>query len=209
MSDRKLTCVVADDHTSLRELLVRYLKESGVTVVGQAGDGEEALARIEASQPSVAVIDVRLPRLSGIEVVRRAVRSAPETSAILYTGFADRGLLVDALDAGARGFVSKEAPLDDLIRAIRTVAEGGTFVCPLLAALLVGAEATEKLPHLSKRQREVLRLLADGLTNAEIGRQLFLSPETVRTYVRSAMHNLDADTRTQAVATAIRLQLLA
>jgi DNA-binding NarL/FixJ family response regulator len=150
-----------------------------------------------------------MPRLSGIEVARRAGRSAPESAIILYTAFGERALLTEALDAGARGFLLKEAPLGDLVRAVEMVAAGRTYVDPVLAGVLATPEAGQKTPALTQREREVLRLLADGFSNEEIGKRLFISPETVRTHVRKAMDKLDADTRTQAVAIALRQSLIA
>jgi DNA-binding NarL/FixJ family response regulator len=127
---------------------------------------------------------------------------------LLYTGFAERALMIEALDAGARGFVLKEAPLPDLVRAVETVAQGKTYVDPVLAGVIASPEVATQIPSLSQRQREVLRLLADGLKNEEIGQRLFISPETVRTHVRKAMAKLEADTRTEAVATALRQSLI-
>ena len=183
------------------------LERSGIEIVGRAADGEEALAQIEAQQPLVAVVDVRMPRLSGIEVAQGAATVAPNTSIVFYTAYGDRALLSEALDVGARGFVLKEAPLSDLVRAVERVAIGEAYVDPVLAGVLVSAQ-TEKLPSLTQREREVLRLLADGLSNEEIGKRLFISPETVRTHVRKAMAKLAADTRTQAVAEALRQSLI-
>ena len=183
------------------------LERSGIEIVGRASDGEEALAQIEAQQPLVAVVDVRMPRLSGIEVAQGAATVAPNTSIVFYTAYGDRALLSEALDVGARGFVLKEAPLSDLVRAVERVAIGEAYVDPVLAGVLVSAQ-TEKLPSLTQREREVLRLLADGLSNEEIGKRLFISPETVRTHVRKAMAKLAADTRTQAVAEALRQSLI-
>jgi DNA-binding NarL/FixJ family response regulator len=128
---------------------------------------------------------------------------------ILYTAYGDRALLTEALDAGARGFVLKEAPLAELVRAVELVAEGRTYVDPVLAGVVTGGAATEKVLNLTQRERDVLRLLADGNSNEAIGKTLFISPETVRTHVRKAMTKLDADTRTQAVATALRMSLIA
>jgi DNA-binding NarL/FixJ family response regulator len=140
---------------------------------------------------------------------RRAAASSPDTAVILYTAYGDRALLVEAMDAGARGFVLKEAPLVDLVRAVEIVAGGGTYVDPVLAGVFATSTATSKLPTLTQREREVLRLLSDGNSNEEIGKALFISPETVRTHVRKAMDKLDADTRTQAVAKALRQSLIA
>jgi len=203
-----LTCLVADDHPAVLDAVSEYLHETGVEVVSRAVDGEEALEKLEQRKPQVALVDVRMPRLGGIELARRAARSTPGTAVILYTGYGDRALLTEALDAGVRGFVLKEAPLEDLRRAVQIVAGGGQYVDPVLAGTLAVA-AGERAPQLTQREREVLRLLAEGLSNEEIGKRLFISPETVRTHVRKAMEKLDADTRTQAVANALRRHLIA
>lgn len=204
-----ITCVVADDHPAVLEAVTEFLVQGGIEVAGRARDGEEALEKIEQRKPLVALVDVRMPRLGGIELTRRAARSAPDTAILLYTGYGDRALLTEALDAGVRGFVLKEAPMEDLLRAVQSVAAGGTYVDPVLAGTLAASSVGSKLPQLTQRERDVLRLLADGLSNEEIGKRLFISAETVRTHVRKAMDKLDADTRTQAVARALREQLIA
>jgi DNA-binding NarL/FixJ family response regulator len=204
-----ITCVVADDHPAVLEAVAEFLVQGGIEVLARARDGEEALEKIDQRKPRVALVDVRMPKLGGIELTRRAQRSAPETSILLYTGYGDRALLTEALDAGVRGFVLKEAPMDDLLRAIQSVAAGGTYVDPVLAGTLAASSIGNKLPELTQRERDVLRLLADGLANEEIGKRLFISAETVRTHVRKAMDKLDADTRTQAVARALRDHLIA
>ena len=206
MSDR-ITCVIADDHPAMLTAIADTLERSGVEVVGRAADGQVALAQIETHQPQVALVDIRMPRLSGIEVATKAGVVAPNTSIIFYTAYGDRALLSEALDVGARGFVLKEAPLPDLVRAVERVAAGDAYVDPVLAGVLVSAQS-EKVPTLTQREREVLRLLADGQSNEEIGKRLFISPETVRTHVRKAMAKLAADTRTQAVAIALRQSLI-
>ena len=204
-----ITCVVADDHPAVLEAVVEYLAQAGIDVVARAHDGEAALEQIEQRQPQVALVDVRMPRLGGIELTRRLQRSTPKTAVLLYTGYGDRALLTEALDAGVSGFVLKEAPMDDLLRAVKAVASGGTYVDPVLAGTLASSSVGNKLPQLTHRERDVLRLLADGLSNEEIGKKLYISAETVRTHVRKAMDKLDADTRTQAVARALRDQLIA
>ena len=203
-----ITCLVADDHPAVVEAVADVLSEHGILVAGKARDGEDALEQIEALKPAVALLDVRMPRLDGIEVARRAARSSPDTAVILYTAFGDRALLIEALDAGARGFVLKEAPLAEVVRAVELVAAGKTYVDPVLAGVLSVGAGSDKLVNLTQREREVLRLLADGLANEEIGKRLFISAETVRTHIRKAMAKLDADTRTQAVATALRQSLI-
>lgn len=208
-SEQAITCVVADDHPAVLEAVAEFLAQAGVDVVSRAHDGEEALEQIEQRKPQVALVDVRMPKLGGIELTRRARRSTPSTAILLYTGYGDRALLTEALDAGVSGFVLKEAPMDDLLRAVKAVAGGGSYVDPVLAGTLAASSVGNKLPPLTHRERDVLRLLADGLSNEEIGKKLFISAETVRTHVRKAMNKLDADTRTQAVARALRDQLIA
>jgi DNA-binding NarL/FixJ family response regulator len=203
----RVTCVVADDHPAVLEAVAEYLAQGGIEVVARARDGEEALEKIEQRRPDVALVDVRMPKLGGIELALRAQKDAPDTAIVLYTGYGDRAHLTEALDAGVRGFVLKEAPMDDLLRALHAVAEGGTYVDPVLAGMLA-ISMSAKVPQLTHRERDVLRLLADGLSNEEIGKRLFISAETVRTHVRKAMDKLDADTRTQAVARALRDQLI-
>jgi DNA-binding NarL/FixJ family response regulator len=205
----KISCLVADDHPAMIEAVCDVLEDHGIEIVGRARDGEEALAKLETRRPTVALVDLRMPRLSGIELARRAGRSTPDTAVILYTAHGERALLTEALDAGARGFLLKEAPLSDLVRAVEMVAGGMTYVDPGLAGVLASSDAAAKVTKLTQRERDVLRLLADGLSNEEIGKRLFISPETVRTHVRKAMSKLDADTRTQAVATALRQSLIA
>lgn len=208
-TDGGLTCLVADDHPAVLGAVGDVLAAHGIDVTSRARDGREALEKIETRRPRVALLDIRMPGMSGIEIARKVGRTAPDTAVLLYTGLADQALLTEALDAGVRGFVLKEAPLPDLVRAVETVAAGGTYVDPVLAGTIATADATNRLPSLTHRERDVLRLLSDGLSNEEIGRELFISPETVRTHVRKAMGKLDADTRTQAVATALRQSLIA
>jgi DNA-binding NarL/FixJ family response regulator len=204
-----IRCLIADDHPALLEAVADYLDEAGFEIVARARSGREALIKIESFQPAIAVVDLRMPELNGIEVVRQAAHVSPTTAAILFTGQAEVGDLVEAVDAGARGFVLKEAPLADLLRAVETVAAGGTYVDPILAGTLASGRATGRIAELTTREREILRLLADGLKYDEIGKHLFISPETVRTHVRNAMKRLEAETRTQAVATALRQSLIA
>jgi DNA-binding NarL/FixJ family response regulator len=205
---RQITCLVADDHPAVLEAVSEFLQAGGINVVGRARDGAEALEKIETRRPAVALVDVRMPRMGGIELARRAARSVPDTAILLYTGYGDRALLTEALDAGVRGFVLKEAPMDDLVRAVEVVASGSQYVDPVLAGTLATA-AGDSMPQLTQRERDVLRLLADGHSNEEIGKRLYISAETVRTHIRKAMDKLDADTRTQAVAKALRQRVIA
>ena len=209
LAANSVSCLVADDHPAMVEAICAVLEDHDITVAGRARDGAEAYTKLETRRPTVALVDVRMPNLSGLELVRQAVKSKLPTRVILYTGYGDRALLTEAIDAGAKGFLLKEAPLVDLVRAIEIVARGGTYVDPVLAGVFAMSQANGSTPELTQREREVLRLLADGFANEEIGRQLFISPETVRTHIREAMTKLGADTRTQAVAKALRLSLIA
>src|ERR1044071_921118 len=119
-----VTCVVADDHPAVLDAVSKFLGNGGIEVVGRAEDGEQALALIEQNAPRVALVDVRMPKIGGIELARRAKRSSPSTSVLLYTGYGDTALLTEALDAGVAGFVVKDAPLEDLLLAVRTVGAG-------------------------------------------------------------------------------------
>lgn len=202
----KPTCVVADDHPSVLESISRYLDLHGFLIVGRAGNGEEAVALIELHRPSVAVLDLHMPLVAGAAVIRRVARSTPQSSCIVYSGFGDGAVLTEALDAGARGFVLKDAPLDELVRALRTVAAGGMYIDPALADVLI--RATPAALDLTPRERDVLRLLADGHSNESIGRELLISPDTARTQLGAAMGKLGVSTRTQAVATALRKALI-
>jgi DNA-binding NarL/FixJ family response regulator len=204
-----ISCLVADDHPAMVEAICAVLEDHDIAVAGRARDGAEAYTKLEKRRPTVALVDVRMPTLSGLDLVRHAVKAKLPTRVILYTGYGDRALLTEAIDAGASGFLMKEAPLVDLVRAIEIVARGGTYVDPVLAGVFAMSQANGGAPELTQREREVLRLLADGFANEEIGRQLFISPETVRTHIRKAMTKLDAETRTQAVAKALRLSLIA
>jgi DNA-binding NarL/FixJ family response regulator len=203
----KPTCVVADDHPPVLESVSRYLELQGFRVVGRARNGEEAIALIESQRPSVAVLDLHMPLVAGAAVIRRITRTTPQSSCLVYSGFGDGALLTEALDAGARGFVLKDAPLDELVRALETIGTGGMYIDPALADILIRSTPAREL-GLTTRERDVLRLLADGHSNESIGRELFISPDTARTQLGAAMAKLGVSTRTQAVATALRKALI-
>jgi DNA-binding NarL/FixJ family response regulator len=202
------TIAVADDHPAMLEAVAEILERHGFEVIGRAADGEQAVTLIEETKPDLALLDYRMPRLNGIEVAARAATASPDTAIVFYTAYGDRALLSEALEVGARGFVLKDGPLSDLVSAVERVVAGGTYVDPVLAGFLVTDALNERHMTLTPREREVLRLLADGLANDEIGQRLEISPETVRTHVRKAMTKLEADTRTQAVATALRQSII-
>jgi PAS domain S-box-containing protein len=203
------TCLVADDHPAVLDSVCRYLGHNRFDVVARATRGDDALALITRERPAIALLDVRMSALTGIEVARRASRVAPETRIVLFTGYGDRTMLEQALDAGARGFILKEASMPELLRALTIVATGGTYVDPELAGVLASGQTALALSPLTPREQQILGLVADGMTNDKAGEELGISPETVQSHVRNAMAKLDADTRTQAVATAFRRSLLA
>jgi DNA-binding NarL/FixJ family response regulator len=198
------TCLIADDHPPVLRSVSQLVHEWGFSVVGTTGDGTVALRKIQELRPNVALVDLRLPHLSGIEIAREVVRSTPATAVLIYTGYSDETIYREILDSGARGFVVKDAPLDDLRRALDSVAGGGTYIDPAASSQLVANQEV----GVTQRERDVLRHLAEGLSNDAIGAKLFISGETVRTHVQKASRKLGAQNRTQAVALAMRAGLI-
>ena len=159
VSERPYTCVVAEDHPSVLRTLLELLQAWGWTVLASTSEGDEAVRKIEELRPAVAMLDLTLHGQSGLEIARRVLRSVPETAIIVYSGSNDPATVREALDLGVRAFVVKDAPLEGLKRALETVAAGGSYVDPVVAALLL---AKPTGPQLTERERQVLRLLADG-----------------------------------------------
>ncbi|MGZ5325345.1 MAG: response regulator [Solirubrobacterales bacterium] len=198
--------VLCDDHEIVREAIkARMANESGVEIVGEAADGDECIERVLELQPDVGIIDIELPGIDGIEVTRKILEARPETKVIVFTAHAQPDLLSLAMRAGASGYVLKSAPPEDIARAVETVAGGDTFVG---TDLKTGAGELQKLLDLTPRERQVLELLAEGLRVKEIAERLTLSPATVHTHVRNAIAKLEVDTRTEAVALAVRFSYL-
>jgi two-component system nitrate/nitrite response regulator NarL len=200
-ADVAISCVLADGHPAVLAALSRLLAAHGVSIVATASDGVAALEAIREHAPAVAIVDLKIDRLSGIEITRTI---GTQTAVILYTSYRDRLSLHDALDAGARALVLKEAPLDDVVQAIQTVLAGRIYLDPLLAGVVTAPD----LKALSPRERSVLRRLADGQSSEAIGEALSIAPDTVRAHVRNAMRKLGVETRTQAVAEALRRSLI-
>jgi DNA-binding NarL/FixJ family response regulator len=198
-------CLVADDHPALVSAVADFLTEQGFEVIGPAADGAQALAAAESTLPELALVDYRMPRSDGRELVRRLKEVSPATKVAVYTADANEQLVTEALDAGADAIILKEAPLLDLVRALTSILAGQAYVDPALAGAALGVG---RGPRLTSREADVLRLLAEGLTHEEIGGRLEIASETVRTHARKAAERLGAKTRTQAVATAIRLELI-
>jgi DNA-binding NarL/FixJ family response regulator len=195
-------CLIADDHPALTSAVSSYLSENGFEVVGPVGDGQRAVALATDERPELALVDFRMPRLSGVDLVVKLREVSPETRVVVYTADADEQIATDVLAAGASALVLKEAPLADLVRALEATLAGGSYLDPALTR--IAAPATK----LTQRELDVLGLLAEGLAHEEIGRRLGISSETVRTHLRKASDRLGASTRTQAVATALRLGLI-
>jgi DNA-binding NarL/FixJ family response regulator len=198
----EVNVVVVDDHVALRRGMELLLRREGYHVVGTADDAEQAEQLILRRRPDVALVDLALPGENGADLTRRLLEHEPELRIILYTGSADEDELLDGLRAGAAGFALKSGDPNELKAAIRTVAEGGDYIDPRLTPLLRRAGDGGKL--LSPREREILELLAHGLSGEDAAKQLYLSSETVRTHVRNAMSKLDASTRVHAVALAMQ-----
>jgi DNA-binding NarL/FixJ family response regulator len=199
----EITCLIADDHEVVREgLRLALSRSTKIRVIGEAADGASAVALAERRRPDVVIMDLRMPDMDGLEATEQVLAKAPNTGVLIFTAYGERSLLQRGLESGARGYILKEAPHETLLRAIEKVAAGETFVDPaLMSALTKTRDGTDVL---TAREREILQLLADGMSNADVAAQLFISQETVKSHVRHILTKLEADTRTQAVAIALR-----
>ena len=199
----EITVLLADDHEVVREgLRLALLRSPHIRVVGEAPDGATAVALAERRKPDVVVMDLRMPEMDGIEATEEITQRAPEVKVLIFTAYSERALLQRGLESGARGYILKEAPHETLLRAIEKVAAGETFVDPaLMPSLTTAKDGTDVL---TQREREILQLLADGMSNADVARELVISPETVKSHVRHILTKLEAVKRTQAVAIALR-----
>ena len=156
-------------------------------------------------KPNVVVLDVRMPGMDGLAAAREITTEIPETAVLMFTAFAERSLLTRGLESGAKGYILKEAPHQTIVRAIQKVAEGDGYVDP---ALMPAFLTKERENMLTAREREILQLLADGMSNADVAAKLFISQETVKSHVRHILSKLEADTRTHAVAIALRTAII-
>jgi DNA-binding NarL/FixJ family response regulator len=195
---------LVEDHAALREGLELLLARSGCEVIGSADGEETGFALVSSSDPDVVVVDVTLADGDGITLTRRLLEARTDRGVVIYTGSSDEEHLLDGLDSGARGYALKEGSIEELLEAIRVVAGGGSYVDPRLAPALLSPKATQRQPSLSAREREIMSLLAEGLTGEEVADRLFLSAETVKTHVRNAMSKLEARNRVHAIAIALR-----
>ena len=196
------SCLIADDHPALTTAVSSYLADNGFEIVGPAPDGRRAVLLATEAQPEVALVDYRMPRLMGTELIAALREASPETRICVYTADGDEKLATEVLEAGAVALVLKEAPLADLVRALEAALAGRSYLDPALA------RTRQAGTTLTPREIDVLGLLAEGLQHEEIGRRLGISSETVRTHLRKACDRLGATTRTQAVATALRQGLI-
>jgi two-component system response regulator DevR len=193
-----------DDHEIIRRGIADLLHaEAGIVVVGEAGTAAEALRRIPATAPDIAVLDARLPDGSGIEVCREIRSSQPDVRCLILTSYDDNDAIFAAVMAGAAGYLLKEVRGSYLVHAIRQVAAGHSLMDPavterLLTRLRDGAPQDQRLASLTAREREVLGLISDGLTNREIGERLFLAEKTIKNYVSGLLAKLGMQRRTQA-----------
>jgi DNA-binding NarL/FixJ family response regulator len=208
-----ITVLVVDDHDGFRDALSTMLAECGFDVVGRAGDGSTALSLAEALTPDVVVMDVQMPQLDGIETTRQLVEAVPGTAVLVLTVSADETDIVDAMLAGACGYLVKGSPPEALCAGIEAAARGESMISGPVAVKLVARLRTgdpdrsgrdSSLSFLSAREIEILGLLASGRANDDIADQLKISPFTVRNHISNLLRKLQVDNRTQAAAFAIR-----
>ena len=199
----EITVLIVDDHEVVREgLRLSLSRASHIRIVGEAADGQSAIELALRRHPDVVIMDVRMPGMDGLDATKALMEREPNTSVLIFTAYSERSLLARGLESGAKGYILKEAPHDTLVRAIEKVAQGDGYVDPaLMPAFLAGKDQTDML---TTREREILQLLADGMSNADVAGRLFISQETVKSHVRHILTKLEADTRTHAVAIALR-----
>jgi DNA-binding NarL/FixJ family response regulator len=199
----EITCLIADDHEVVREGLRLALSRSPrIRVIGEASDGKSAISLTERRKPDVVIMDLRMPDMDGLEATEMILSKTPDTAVLIFTAYGERSLMQRGLESGARGYILKETPHETLIRAVEKVAGGDTFVDPALMAEFIAGKG--QMEVLTPREREILQLLADGMSNVDVAAKLFISQETVKSHVRHILAKLEADTRTQAVAIALR-----
>lgn len=204
----KIAVMLAEDQALMRAGLKALLElDSGLSVVGEAADGEAAVALAQILRPDIILMDIHMPRLNGLEATARLAAAAPASRVIILTTFDCDAFVLEGLDAGATGFLLKDTPLAELARVIRQVHGGERFVQPTIASrmigeLISGLGAPGSSEALSKREREILRLMAGGLSNRAIADRLILANGTIKNYVSSILSKLGASTRDEAVAAA-------
>ncbi|MFI6512281.1 response regulator [Streptosporangium sp. NPDC050855] len=203
---------LVDDHEVVRRGVAALLgSEDDIEVIGEAGTAESAIARIPALKPDVAVLDVRLPDGSGVDVCREVRSRLPGLACLMLTSYADDDALFEAVMAGASGYVLKQIHGSDLVGAVRTVAAGQSLLDPqttasMLSRLRERSHKEDPLAALSDQERHILELIGEGLTNRQIGERMFLAEKTVKNYVSNLLAKLNMQRRTQVAAMAARLK---
>lgn len=208
--------MLADDHRMLREGLRRSLTDEGFDVVGEASDGEEAVRLADALRPDVILMDVTMPDVDGVEATRRIHQQLPDVRVVMLTMHADQSVIAEALRAGASGYLVKDCSTDEIADAVRQAASEDATLSPELATAMldevrriepdaVDADADRVV---TKREVEVLQLIADGCSTPEVAERLFISQKTVKNHLASIYHKLDARDRTQAVLQAVRMGIV-
>ena len=211
----KLTVLIADDHPLVREALRQALDgEEDMEVVAEASDGEEAVKLASESKPNVAVMDIVMPKLNGIEATRRIKEGAPDTAILILTAYDDDEYILGLLDAGAAGYLLKSARGRDLVGAIRAIRSGESVLHPkIIAKLLERASRAPVEEHkaselLSKRESEILNLLTSGMSNKEIAGKLFLSQRTVKAHLTNIFNKLNVASRSEAIVKGLQWGLV-
>ena len=207
--------MLVDDHRMLRQGLRRSLEEEGFYVVGEASDGEEAVRLVPAAKPDVILMDVSMPDMDGIEATRRIINNDPDQRIVMLTMHADKDLIDAAIKAGAVGYLTKDCSTDEVIQAVRLAANGETALSPQLAKTMLSEvrKIDEKVAReedrlVTKREEEVLQLIADGCSTPEVAQRLYISQKTVKNHLASIYEKLNARDRTQAVLLAVRMGIV-
>ena len=212
MENKNTTVFLVDDHELIREGIKQLLELGGdIDVVGQASNGEEAIQMILKYRPDVVLLDINMPKMNGIDVLRRLKDLGVKSKIIMLTIHKDREYLLEAMKIGADGYVLKDSDAEGLMRAIRDVKSGKTYIQPSIASLLVedvnNIDAngdSAKIDALTKREYEVLTLIAEGLSNKEIADKLYISEKTVKNHVSNILKKLDVNDRIQAAIFAFK-----
>ena len=212
MAAGTIKVLIVDDHPVVREGLAAMLARApDIEVVGEARDGQEAIEQVGALQPDVVLMDLQMPRVDGVEAIKQIRARQPRVQTIVLTTYGDDESIFRGLEAGARGYLLKDAPRDELFRAVRAVARGESLLQPAVATRLLDRFSRRPAPAqetLTERELDVLRLLARGSANKEIGAALHISESTVKTHVANIFQKLDVSDRTEAVTAALRRGLL-
>ena len=205
---------IADDHSLVRQGLRRYLElADGIEVVGEAANGQELIELVGKESPKIALVDIRMPEMDGLEAARVLRDKYPDVGVIMLTAYDDRQFVVEAVRSGARGYVLKARDAEHLIQTVRLVAGGNMVIDPQLVVALAeehshATERDRRAETLTAREIEVLQLLAFGHTNRDIAERLYISPDTVKTHLEHIFEKLGASDRTAAVAEALRRRLI-